>query len=66
MTEPTPTLATKQTPAGLEDKIGSIEPGKDADIAVWDKDMYTIPSADLLNLKGEVTIYRRRIVYQTR
>ena len=25
----------------LEDKIGTIEPGKDADIAVWDHDLYT-------------------------
>ncbi len=28
----------------LEDKIGSIEPGKEADIAVWAQDMYTIPT----------------------
>ena len=33
----------------LEDQIGSLEVGKDADIAVWDRDIYTIPPADLKN-----------------
>ncbi len=28
----------------LENRIGSLEPGKDADIAVWDRDLYSIPS----------------------
>jgi predicted amidohydrolase YtcJ len=49
----------------LEDKIGSIEPGKEADIAVWEKDMYTIPSAELRDLKCEMTIYNGQIVYQS-
>jgi predicted amidohydrolase YtcJ len=48
----------------LEDKIGSIEPGKDADIAIWDQDMYTIPSAELHNLKCAMTIYHGEVVYQ--
>jgi predicted amidohydrolase YtcJ len=48
----------------LENKIGSIEPGKQADIAVWDKDMYTIPSEDLRNLNCEMTIYNGQIVYR--
>ncbi len=47
----------------LEDKIGSIEPGKQADIAVWDKDMYTIPGEDLQNLKCTMTIYNGQVVY---
>jgi len=28
----------------LEDRIGSIEVGKDADIAVWDRNMYAVPT----------------------
>ena len=47
----------------LEDKIGSIEVGKDADIAVWDKDMYTIPTDEIQNLKCEMTLLQGRIVY---
>ena len=48
----------------LEKKIGSLEVGKDADIAVWDRDLYTIPSDDLKNLKCELTLLRGREVYR--
>ena len=48
----------------LEDKIGTIEPGKDADIAVWDHDLYTMPAADIKNLKCELTLFGGRIVYR--
>jgi predicted amidohydrolase YtcJ len=40
----------------LEDRIGSIEPGKDADIAVWDRDLYTMPAPDIKNLKCLLTV----------
>jgi predicted amidohydrolase YtcJ len=49
----------------LEDKIGSLELGKDADIAVWDKDMYTIPSEQLRNLRCQMTIYHGEVVYRS-
>lgn len=48
----------------LEDKVGSIEPGKEADIAVWDRDLYTMPADDIKNLKCELTMVRGRIVHQ--
>jgi predicted amidohydrolase YtcJ len=48
----------------LEDRIGSIEVGKDADIAVWDRDMLTIPTDALKDLKCDVTIFRGQIVYR--
>jgi predicted amidohydrolase YtcJ len=48
----------------LEDKIGTIEPGKEADIAVWDHDLYTISAADIKNLKCKLTIFAGRVVYQ--
>jgi predicted amidohydrolase YtcJ len=47
----------------LEDKIGTLEPGKQADIAIWDKDMYTIPSEDLQNLKCVMTVYNGQVVF---
>jgi predicted amidohydrolase YtcJ len=49
----------------LEDKVGSIEPGKDADIAVWDQDLYTMPAAAIKDLKCELTLFRGRVVYRT-
>jgi predicted amidohydrolase YtcJ len=48
----------------LEDRIGTIEPGKEADIAVWDRDLYTIPTRDIKNLKCVLTVFAGRIVYQ--
>ncbi len=47
----------------LEQRIGSLELGKDADIAVWDRNMYEIPSAALKNLKCELTILHGEVVY---
>jgi len=47
----------------LEDRIGSLEPGKDADIAVWDRDVYSIPADDIRNIHCELTLLRGRVVY---
>ena len=47
----------------LEKTVGSIEPGKDADIAVWDRDPYSIPAAQLRDLKCELTLVRGKTVY---
>jgi predicted amidohydrolase YtcJ len=48
----------------LDDHVGSIEPGKAADIAVWDRDLYTIPADDLKNLRCEMTLVAGKIVYR--
>ena len=48
----------------LESRIGSLGPGKDADIAVWDRDPYTTPSVYLKSLKCESTLFRGRVVYR--
>jgi predicted amidohydrolase YtcJ len=47
----------------LESRVGSLEVGKDADIAVWDRNMYTIPADDLRNLKCEMTFVAGKVVY---
>jgi hypothetical protein len=47
----------------LEDRIGSIEVGKDADIAVWDRNLYTVPADGLKDLKCELTLVGGKIVY---
>ncbi len=48
----------------LDDRVGSIEVGKEADLAVWDRDMYTVPTAALKDLRAELTFVRGRIVHR--
>jgi predicted amidohydrolase YtcJ len=48
----------------LERKIGSVEVGKYADLAVWDRDMYTVPTPQLKDLKCLMTIFDGKIVYR--
>src|SRR5262249_28598856 len=48
----------------LDDRIGSIEVGKEADIAVWAQDMYSVPTDGLKDLKCLLTLFRGAIVYR--
>jgi predicted amidohydrolase YtcJ len=48
----------------LEDRIGSLEVGKDADIAVWDRDLYAIPSDELKDIRCELTLLKGRVIYR--
>jgi predicted amidohydrolase YtcJ len=48
----------------LEDRIGSIEVGKDADIAIWDRDLYRIPAESLKDLRCQMTLFQGRVVYE--
>jgi len=48
----------------LEDRVGTIEVGKEADLAVWDKNPYTVPSAALKDLVCQMTFVRGRLVYR--
>jgi predicted amidohydrolase YtcJ len=48
----------------LEDRVGTIEPGKDADLAVWDRNPYEVPTAALKDLRCELTLLRGRVVYR--
>ena len=48
----------------LEKKIGSVEVGKYADLAVWDRDPYTVPTADLKEMQAQMTLFEGKVVYQ--
>jgi predicted amidohydrolase YtcJ len=48
----------------LDDRIGTIEPGKDADIAVWNKNLYDVPTDELKDLVCELTMLKGKIVYR--
>ena len=47
----------------LEQKIGSIEVGKYADLAVWDRDFYSVPTADIKDARCLMTLFNGKIVY---
>lgn len=50
----------------LDAETGSLEPGKSADIAVWDQDMTVMPAAGLKDLKCVLTLFRGVVVYKTK
>ena len=49
----------------LEDKIGALEPGKHADIAVWDRDISTIPTDQIKDMRCLMTLIDGEVVYQS-
>jgi predicted amidohydrolase YtcJ len=47
----------------LEQKIGTLEVGKKADIAIWDRDLYTVPTDQIKDLKCLMTLFDGQVVY---
>lgn len=47
----------------LENKIGSLEVGKRADIAIWDRDLYSVPSDQIKDMKCLMTLLDGEVVY---
>jgi predicted amidohydrolase YtcJ len=47
----------------LENKIGSIEVGKRADIAIWDRNLYAIPTDQIKDLRCWMTFLDGEVVY---
>ena len=47
----------------LEDKIGSIESGKYADLVVWDRDPLTVPTAELKEMNALLTLMNGDVVH---
>ena len=48
----------------LEDRIGSLEVGKDADVAVWDANPYSMAPEALKDLHCELTLFHGAVVYR--
>jgi predicted amidohydrolase YtcJ len=49
----------------MDDITGSLEPGKRADVAVWDTDFYTAPTAALKDAACLMTIFDGDVVYRS-
>ena len=50
--------------AGLDRDIGSVSPGKLADVAVLSRDPYAIPPAELLDTEIAMTVFDGRVVFE--
>lgn len=48
----------------LDRKTGSIEAGKYADLAVWDRDLYAVPTDQLKDVQCQLTIFNGKIVFR--
>ena len=48
----------------MEDKIGTLEAGKYADLVVLDRDYMTVPIDEIRDLKPELTMVAGKVVYQ--
>jgi len=50
----------------MEDKIGTIEPGKLADLAVLDRDYFAVPDADIRKIRSVLTVVNGQIVHDAK
>jgi predicted amidohydrolase YtcJ len=48
----------------LEDRVGSLEVGKYADIAVWDTDLYSAEPDAIKNMKCQMTLLEGEVVFR--
>lgn len=48
----------------MEDKIGSLEVGKYADMVLWDRDLYSIPTREIRDIKAMMTILNGTVVFK--
>jgi predicted amidohydrolase YtcJ len=50
----------------MEDRIGTIEPGKLADLVVLDRDYFTVADQDLAKIRSVLTVVGGRVVHETK
>ena len=50
----------------MEDKIGTIEPGKLADLAVLDRDYFSVPDAEIKKIRAVLTVVDGQIVHDAK
>jgi len=48
----------------VEKQTGSLERGKSADFAIWDRDPYTVPTNELKTMTCEMTLFQGKVVYE--
>jgi predicted amidohydrolase YtcJ len=49
----------------MEDRLGTIEPGKLADLAVLDRDYFSVPDVEIKKVRSVLTVVNGRIVHES-
>lgn len=49
---------------GQAGHTGVLTPGMAADIAIWDRDPYVVPTAAIKDMKADMTLFRGRVVFE--
>jgi predicted amidohydrolase YtcJ len=49
---------------GQDDVLGSITPGKHADLVILDRDIYSVDPMEIVNTRVDLTIFNGRIVHR--
>jgi predicted amidohydrolase YtcJ len=47
-----------------EQQTGSVETGKWADLAIWDRNPYAVPTASLKDMRCLMTLYKGKVVFE--
>jgi predicted amidohydrolase YtcJ len=47
-----------------EKRTGTLEVGKSADIAIWDRDPYAVPTAAIKDMACDMTLFQGRVVFE--
>ena len=49
---------------GMEDEVGTLEPGKAADVIVLSKNLFAVEPAEILNTEVDLTVFNGKVVYE--
>jgi predicted amidohydrolase YtcJ len=58
-------ICTPAVAGGAGDTLGSLASGKQADIIVLDRDIYSIPPQEIIETAVDMTIFNGRVVYRS-
>ena len=50
---------------GRDDELGSITPGKRADLVILDRDIYSVDPMEIVDTRVDLTLFDGRIVYRS-